>query len=138
MVFFRFCDDIGAARLFHPDTIIIFFEMWLLDGGKVTTLPNFLSAWRDVCDERRMYFPSKGSYAWRYIGKYLRGARMWYPHVQRRSTPLTLALLRFVFEDVGITSAACLETCSIAVLSFCARLLAAHAAMMRTCAHMSG
>ena len=27
LVFFRFCDDIGAARLFHPDTIIIFFEM---------------------------------------------------------------------------------------------------------------
>ena len=137
-VFLRFCDSVGAARIFHPDTIIIFFEMWLLDGGKVTTLPNFLSAWRDVCDERHMYFPPKGSLEWRYIGKYLRGARMRYPHVARRSTPLTLSLIRLVLADVGVTHVHDYETCSIAVLSFCARLLVAHAAMMRTCAHTAG
>lgn len=137
-VFLRFCDSIGAARVFHPDTIIIFFEMWLIDGGKVTTLPNFLSAWRDVCDERHMFFPAKGSLEWRYIAKYLRGARLRYPHVARRSTPLTLALIRVVLADIGVTCIRDYESCSIAVLSFCARLLVAHSAMMRTCAHAAG
>lgn len=85
-----------------------------------------------------MYFPAAGSREHRYIAKYIRGARVRYPHVVRRSTPLTLRLIRMVLADVGVTSARCYDTCSIAVLSFCARLLVAHAAMMRTCAHEAG
>ena len=124
--------------MFHPDIIVLFFEDWLLDGNAVTSLPNFMSAWRDVCDERFMYFPAVGSHGHRYISKYLRGARVRFPHTATRSTPLVLALIRLVLLDLGITTIRDYESCSIATLSFCARLLVAHAAMMRTCAHAAG
>ena len=141
--FFNYCADMGFASDFRYSQITAFFE-WYLTGddnnrpGANTSLFGFMSAWRSYAEERMLFFPATDSRELRRIRQHVRGAQVRFPHVVSRDLPVTLAILAFVADSLGINSYDDYFTCTIDVIAFMCRLLVAHAACMRTCEHKDG
>ena len=127
----------GLPPAFTPQAMCSFFEHYLQSGRARTSLPGYLSAWRDHATEVAMPYPAVGSAALKQIRKYLRGAAVRYPHVVRRSVPLTLALLIPIAAALGIRNLADLESVACPTLVFYARLAIAHQACLRPVEHDS-
>ena len=127
----------GLPPAFTPQAMCSFFEHYLRSGRARTSLPGFLSAWRDHATEVAMPYPAVGSAALKQIRKYLRGAAVRYPHVVRRSVPLTLALLIPIAAALGIRNLTDLESVACPTLVFYARLAIAHQACLRPVEHDS-
>jgi hypothetical protein len=139
LMLFDFCDRMRLPRQFRYQQMAAFFQWYCgsLDLAN-TSLQGFLSAWRSFSDERGEFFPGSDSREFQRIRQFIRGAQVRYPHEVRRDTPLTLSILSYVAEALGITKLADYKNCPPSTLIFMARILTAHHAMMRSMEHADG
>lgn len=139
LMLFDFCDRMRLPRQFRYQQMAAFFQWYCgsLDLAN-TSLQGFLSAWRSFSDERGEFFPGSDSREFQRIRQFIRGAQVRYPHEVRRDTPLTLSILSYVAEALGITKLADYRNCPPSTLIFMARILTAHHAMMRSMEHADG
>ena len=134
----KFCTACGFDEAFSADGICIFFEHYLREGGAHTSLPGFMSAWRDFAASEAIPFPAKESRAAATIAHFLRGCKVTHPHSVVRSVPLTLTRLSAIAAHLHIHSLRDLQhSVSCETLSFFARLVIAHQACLRPMEHGS-
>lgn len=134
----RFCAACGFDEAFTAEGICTFFEHYLRQGGANTSLPGYMSAWREFADSEGIPFPSCKSRAGGEIAKFLRGCQVRHPHTVTRSVPLTLSLLSGVAAHLGVRSLSDIQrrgSASRETLSFLARLLISHQACLRPMEH---
>ena len=133
--YYEFCEAMCIPDTFNEQGITAFMQHYLFTGRAHTSLPGFISAWREYADDAGVMFPGAASAAMRRISKFIRGAQLRFPHTPRRSVPLILARLLAVAAHLGIRRGADLERVSTAVLSFYTRLVVAQQACLRPCEH---
>ena len=141
-MYVQFCKLMQYPAEFATRSIILFCQ-WYVSGttaGKKlrahTTLPKFLSAFRDHAVLAGVDYPDDRGCA--LIQKAITGIKNRFPHEKVVETPVTLASLAVIARLLGIRKASDLNTISVANLCLWARLITAYAALLRPVAHSLG